>query len=265
MQNEVKLKNGESVFVMEQLMGWDNEEIYLNVQLQDGTVQVIKQAEFNRLIQNNHSKSKLTTAEKLQLFYSYFRGRPDVYATKWKSKTGKVGFSPHGEGRWVVKDGRNKKEMDYYYPYTLETVNDHIRAEKYEFKLGVGIYPMLEDNTTYLIVMDFDSENAAEEAKAVVKVCRENGIDLLIERSQSGEGIHLCLFFSEAIPASKARLFGQLILRHAMAEMNALKFSSFDRMIPMQDTLPSNQFGNIIALPLRADKVKEGKQDSFLG
>lgn len=259
MRKEVRLKTGETVYVVERLIGWINEETYLKVQREDNSIRVIRESDFSRMLQKSSQPLELSTMDKLKLFYSYFRGRPDVYATKWKSKVGKVGFSPHGEGRWVVKDGRNKKEMDYYYPYTLETVNDHIRTEKYDFQFGAGIYPMLEDDTTYLIVMDFDSEHAEEEAKAVVKVCRNHNIDLLIERSQSGEGIHLWFFFEEANSAATARLFGQLILRHAMAEMNTLTFSSFDRIIPMQDTLPSNQFGNIIALPLRADKVKEGK------
>lgn len=157
MRKEFKLKNGETVFVVEQLTSWTGQENYLKVQREDGTARVIKEADFKQIIQNAENTQELSTTDKLQLFYSYFRGRPDVYAIKWESKAGKTGFSPHGEGRWVVKDGRNKKEIDSYFPYTLETVNDHIRAEKYEFRFGAGIYPMLEDDTTFLIVMDFDS------------------------------------------------------------------------------------------------------------
>lgn len=141
----------------------------------------------------------------------------------------------------------------------METINKHIRAEEYDFKLGVGIYPMLKNDKTNLIVIDFDNEGAIEEAKATIKVCREHEISVLIERSQSGEGIHLWFFFEEEILASTARYFVQLILRHAMAELEVMNFSSFDRIIPMQDKLPSEGFGNIIALPLRADKVKENK------
>jgi len=260
MQKEVQLKNGEVILLIERLSNWTGDEEYFKIQRQDGTTCVIKAAKLKTLKQQNANTSQLSTPQKLQLFYSYFRGRPDVYATKWESsKTGKTGFSPHGEGQWVVKDGKNKKEIDNYYPYTLETVNDHIRTKKYDFKMGAGIYPILEDDTTYLVVLDFDGEGAEAEATAFVDVCRKNKIDVLIERSQSGQGIHLWLFFEEAIQASTARLFAQLILRQAMAQAEVMNFSNFDRIIPMQDTLPSKGFGNIIALPLRADKVREGK------
>jgi superfamily II DNA or RNA helicase len=259
MPKEVQLKTGEIIKIIEKLSYWSRDIEYFKIQREDGNYFVIQEDDLNMLIKDEGSSSQLSTSQKLKLFYSYFRGRPDVYATKWQSKSGKKGFSPHGEGRWVVKDGRNRKEIDTYYPYTLETVNDHIRTEKYDFKMGAGIYPMLADDTTYLVVMDFDSEGAEEEAKAVISVCRKNDIDILIERSQSGQGIHIWLFFETAIAASTARLFAQLILRHAMAELDVINFSSFDRMIPMQDTLPSKGFGNIIALPLRADKVKENK------
>jgi len=260
MQKEVQLKNGEVILLIEKLPNWPGDKEYFKIQRQDGTTCVIKAEKLKTLAKQNANTNQLSTPQKLQLFYSYFRGRPDVYATKWKSnKTGKTGFSPHGEGRWVVKNGKNKKEIDSYYPYTLETVNDHIRTEKYDFKMGAGIYPMLEDDTTYFVVLDFDGEGAEEEATAFIKVCRKNDIDVLMERSQSGQGIHLWIFFEGAIQASSARLFAQLVLRQAMAQAEVMNFSNFDRIIPMQDTLPSDGFGNIIALPLRADKVKEGK------
>lgn len=253
------LISGEVIIIHEKLPSWDSTEEFYKVERENGSFFIIADNDLNKLIkQDNHSK-KLSTTEKLELFYNYFQGRPDIYATKWESKAGKVGFSPHGEGTWINKNGKYRKEIHTYYPYTLQTINDHIRAEKHDFKMGVGIYPMLENDMTKLIVIDFDKEDALKEAGAVVKICQKYNIDVLIERSQSGEGIHLWFFFEEEIPASRGRIFGQLIIRLAMIELDVLKFESFDRIIPMQDTLPSNGFGNVIALPLRADKVKENK------
>lgn len=259
MRKIIQLKNGDVIFLIEKLPGLLGAKEYFKVQRQDGAFYIVEEDELSDLKEEVATGEHLSTQQKLELFYNYFKGRPDVYATKWKSKSGKSGFSPHGEGEWVVKEGRSRKEIHTYFPYTLETINKHIRAEEYDFKLGVGIYPMLKNDKTNLIVIDFDNEGAIEEAKATIKVCREHEISVLIERSQSGEGIHLWFFFEEEILASTARYFVQLILRHAMAELEVMNFSSFDRIIPMQDKLPSEGFGNIIALPLRADKVKENK------
>ena len=259
MNKTVHLQSGETVIILEELPAWDGNQIYYKVQREDGSVNVIELNDFNMLTKQENEISMRSTAEKLQLFYNYFQGRPDVYATKWVSKSGNTGFSPHGEGTWTNKGGKYRKEIHTYYPYSLQTVNDHIRAEKTDFKLGAGIYPILENDCTRLIVIDFDEENAVEEARAVVKACRDNKMDVLIERSQSGNGIHLWFFFSEEVPASTARHFAQHLIRQAMLEEGVVNFKSFDRIIPMQDTLPEKGFGNIIALPLRVDKVKENK------
>ena len=196
MNKKVRLNSGEEVMLTEKLLNWSREKEYYRVQREDGTISVIGVSEFNELIQLSPN-SKLSTAEKLELFYSYFHGRSDVYATKWISKSGKPGFSPHGDGTWVNKDGKYRKEIHAFYPYTIQTVNDHIRAEKADFKMGAGIYPMLKNDRTRLVVIDFDKDNAIEEAKAVVKICRKNEIDVLVERSQSGNGIHLWFFFKD--------------------------------------------------------------------
>lgn len=258
MDKRESLKSGEEVMLTEKITEWNGHQEYYRVQREDGSINIIEVSKFNQLVQKSVNNKRSTT-EKLELFYSYFQGREDVYATKWISKSGKTGFSPHGDGTWINKDGKYRKEIHTYYPYTIQTVNDHIRAEKAEFKMGAGIYPMLENDQTRLVVIDFDKDNAIEEAKAVVKVCRKNDIDVLIERSQSGDGIHLWFFFQDEISAATARYFAQMIIRQAMAELEVVQFQSFDRIIPMQDTLPTNSLGNIIALPLRADKVKENK------
>src|SRR5690625_947263 len=167
MQKKVRLQNGEAILLMEKLPSWSGDRSYFKARRQDGTFCVIEAEQLNSLVLKENKTSQLSTPQKLQLFYDYFRGRSDVYATKWKSKSGRMGFSPHGEGEWIVKDRRSQKEIHTYYPYTLQTVNDHIRTEKYDFRMGAGIYPMLENDTTYLVVIDFDDKGAEKEAKAV--------------------------------------------------------------------------------------------------
>lgn len=253
-----ELKTGEKIIVMEELRDWKDEQSFYKVQRENGETRVINQVDFLSLI--NHFNSQLTTRQKVELFYSYFRGRQDVYAVKWVNKIGREGFSPHGDGEWVYNNNAKPvKKIHTYYPYTLATVEQHIRGEHEDFKYGVGIYPMLKDDTTYLVVIDFDSVKADEEVKAVIKTCQKFKINYLLERSQSGEGIHIWFFFQEPILASLARQFANGIIQQAMISELRIDFTSFDRIIPMQDTLPKNGFGNIIALPLRTSKVLEGK------
>lgn len=258
---------GKDIIVLERLLEWESQSVFYKIKWGDGTENIINENELQRIKidekQLVNETIALTSEEKFQLYFKYFRGRPDIYAVKWQNMEGKTGFSPHAKGEWVQEKSknqiRNKFEVHSYYPYTLQTIENHIRGTEREFRFGTGIYPMLTDDTTYLVVIDFDNEMAFETVKPVIEVCKKYNLTPLIELSQSGQGIHVWFFFEKNIPAKIARRFANLILRHAMAEHPTINFSSFDRIIPMQDTLPSKGFGNIIALPLKAQKVLEGK------
>jgi hypothetical protein len=72
-----------------------------------------------------------------------------------------------------------------------------------------------------------------------------------LERSRSGNGGHIWLFFQEAIPAALARRLGSHILTETMENRPDIGLASYDRFFPNQDTLPQGGFGNLIALPLQ--------------
>ena len=108
---------------------------------------------------------------------------------------------------------------------------------------------------------DFDSHTGSSDAwkkdvAAVRKTCALFSIPVSVEISRSGKGAHLWIFFSENIAAKRARNFGALILQAAMNERHSLPFESFDRMFPNQDTIPKGGYGNLIALPLQGQAVK---------
>lgn len=224
-------------------------------------------------LEQNKLKTELSNQDKLDLYASYFRGRPDVFAQWYQSKTtGKTGYAPVCRIKFNELAGCKLMQgttcdtcrVRQFVPYTTGIISEHIKGDDRNF---YGIYPMQTDDTTYLLVMDFDKDDASKSAKAVVKTCEQEGIDCLIERSRSGKGIHLWFFFEQNIPATLARRFGSAILTATLMQNQNIDFSSYDRMIPMQDTLPARGFGNLIALPLKFKNVQKGRStflnDSF--
>ena len=126
----------------------------------------------------------------------------------------------------------------------------------------IGIYPVLEDNTCYFLCADFDDKSCEhgyqEDVKAYANVCDEWGVPVFVERSRSGNGAHVWLFFEEPVPAYKARRLGYAILTVAMQRNGRISFKSYDRFFPNQDQLPAGGLGNLVALPLQGQARHKG-------
>lgn len=197
--------------------------------------------------------------DKVALFRSLFRGREDVYPRRFESrKTGKSGYSPVCANEWV-RDVCDKRAVQCgkcvnrrFLPVTDEIIRQHLTGEDdrgREFVMGV--YPMLPDETCHFLAADFDKSTWREDAAAALDTCRELGIPAAIERSRSGRGAHVWLFFEESISARLARDLGAHILTETMERRPDIGLDSYDRFFPNQDTLPDGGFGNLIALPLQ--------------
>ena len=65
-------------------------------------------------------------------------------------------------------------------------------------------------------------------------------------------------FFSEAIQAAKVRRFGEALLAKGAESVSLKSFRYYDRMMPMQDSLPEGKLGNLIALPLQGQALRKG-------
>ncbi|SEC44196.1 DEAD/DEAH box helicase [Paenibacillus sp. GP183] len=198
--------------------------------------------------------------EKIALFRSLFRGREDVFPMRWENKTGRSGYSPACGNEWtsVCKKPQVKcSECPHkdFLPVTNEVINKHLDAKTNQ---TIGVYPMLPDETCRFLAIDFDKRNWKEDALAVVNVCNEFNVPAALERSRSGQGGHIWIFFDEAIDANLARKLGCAILTKTMDKRNQIGLDSYDRLFPNQDTLPKGGFGNLIALPLQGIPRKNG-------
>lgn len=198
-------------------------------------------------------------AAKIALFRSLFRGRQDVYPRRFESRrTGKSGYQPVCGNEWVrgVCEKPWMKCMDCphrrFLPVTDDVVYWHLSGKDAQGRECVmGIYPMLLDETCYFLAIDFDGESWREDAAAFLDSCRRLAIPAALERSRSGDGGHVWLFFTDAIPATLARKLGSLLLTETMERRPDLGLHSYDRLFPNQDTLPKGGLGNLIALPLQ--------------
>ncbi len=122
----------------------------------------------------------------------------------------------------------------------------------------MGVYPMLQDETCFFLAVDFDKTSWRDDAKAFHETCDQLGIPAALERSRSGNGAHVWIFFDEAVPAWLARKLGAHLLTETMERRPELGLRSYDRFFPNQDTLPKGGFGNLIALPLQKTPREQG-------
>jgi len=197
--------------------------------------------------------------QQLELFISLFHGRTEVYARHWE-KDGRSGYSPAYEFNWdefmahkrrggSMKDFENKKLI----PLTSDVVKKHLIGQHV-----VGIYPILPENTSYFIAADFDGENWLADSRAYISACTEIGLSAYLERSRSGNGGHVWIFFTESYPCYKSRQIVLELIRKAFHVSEFEKEVSFDRLFPNQDTLTGAWFGNLIALPFQGRSVVNG-------
>jgi superfamily II DNA or RNA helicase len=195
---------------------------------------------------------------KVSLFRSLFRGRDDVYALRWEGRGGRTGYSPAGVREWehAPSVGRRQKKSFHHsklFPLTEEVIRDHLLG-----RLTIGVYALLQDDTCWFVAVDFDKKSWESDALAFLSMCQETGVPASLERSRSGNGGHVWIFFETPIQAAHARKLASAVLTRTMERRYALGLDSYDRLFPSQDTMPKGGFGNLIALPLQHGPRENG-------
>jgi hypothetical protein len=197
----------------------------------------------------------MQTSQKIKLYRSLFRGRDDVFARRW-DKTGGYfpdytfdwnEFNAHKAAGGTIKDFKNKQLT----PLTDSIIHKHLLGQ-----ITVGIYPILEDNTSYFLAADFDGNNWLNDCLSYHQEMGRIGLTSYIERSRSGNGGHVWIFFENAYPCHKSRTIGLEVARKALDLSPFDKEASFDQLFPNQDAIGKGGFGNLIALPFQGESVK---------
>lgn len=195
------------------------------------------------------------------MFYSRFWGRQDVYAKRNEKKgPGEAGYYTQCHNFWKEvcpkkrKQKKNCKDCAYreYKQLTKDDILAHLRGTAYNASDVIGVYPLLTNGTCRFMVYDFDNHEKGaekkdfaneddawvEEVEAMRKICVLNGIDPLVERSRSGRGAHIWIFFDKPISAALVRKFGTALLDKGAEQVSLKSFKCYDRMLPAQDILP---------------------------
>jgi hypothetical protein len=207
-----------------------------------------------------------SSEEKIRIFRSLFRGREDVYPRRFESrKTGRAGYAPACANEWVrgvcekprIKCAECPNRR--FLPVTDDVIRWHLSGRDPEGQPFVaGVYPLLLDETCFFLAVDFDKSGWQDDASAFLSACHRLGIPAALERSRSGSGGHVWLFFDDALPAALVRRLGSHLLTEAMEGRPDIGLDSYDRLFPNQDTLPQGGFGNLIALPLQKRARDQG-------
>ncbi|MDE6387576.1 MAG: DEAD/DEAH box helicase family protein [Lachnospiraceae bacterium] len=216
-----------------------------------------------------------------KVFFSMFWGRTDVYGKRTiKKSTKEVNYYTQCYNFWKSSCPRvagskikcQDCQKQAYKELKKEQIIDHLRGNSEDATDVIGVFPLLTDDTCRFIVFDFDNhEKDAEkndfantddlwkdEVDSLRRICDIYGIDALVERSRSGRGAHLWIFFQKPIEAELARKFGNVLLNKGAESVNLKSFRFYDRMLPMQNHLPAGGLGNLIVLPLQGQALKEG-------
>lgn len=197
--------------------------------------------------------------EHINTFRALFKGREDVFAVRWE-KSGKSGYMPayqydpyHYRAHKMNGGTFANYPHKTYLPLTNNEIQKHLNGVQ-----QIGAYPLMQDNTSWFLVADFDKQNWKKEAVTFLNACKKNNIPAYLERSRSGNGGHVWIFFDKPYPAIRSRKVFISILELSGVFSMFDKSSSFDRLFPNQDFLSGKGLGNLIALPFFKPALENG-------
>lgn len=210
-----------------------------------------------------------STYAKAAFLLSLFSPRTDIYALRSRTKDGRTTYYPKCINLWKagcyrLESGKEKKPcsecaQNVKAELTIQAIIDGNFRNKFDDgRNAVGIYPLKEGNITRFVAIDLDEEDWMSASRSILITARQLGIAMAIERSFSGNGAHLWIFFAHDIPSAKARRLATLLIDRTRERDLSVSMKSYDRLFPSQDALSQKGYGNLILLPLVASATARG-------
>lgn len=195
-------------------------------------------------------------SEQIELYKSLFRVREEVFAIRWEKGSKKGYFPAYRFDPYLYKQHKIKGGTFNNYPHKSHLPLDDYELNKhFSGQQHIGGYPLFEDNTSWFIAADFDGAKWQNESLKFLEICNQTNIPAYLERSQSGNGAHVWIFFDKKYPALRSRKVVIEFLQEAGIFSPFDKTSSFDRLFPNQDFHSGKGLGNLIALPFHGKSI----------
>ena len=192
------------------------------------------------------------------IYKTLFRGREDVYA-KAMISDGKNVFMPAREIDWkaFAEHKANGGTMKNFDGKSYSRLTDKVLLNHISDKETIGIYPLLEDNSSWFITANFTDIAGLEQSISFARKCEEYRLPVYIESLQ--KAARVWLFFQEPCPAIESRKLFSLIGKAAGI---ILSEKTTNYIVPNQDKHTGKGFGNLIILPLQ--KTNEELKIGFI-
>lgn len=176
----------------------------------------------------------------------------EVMSELFQGREGSCAIKIMQQGRKSYITYRDKSGQDL--PLTPELCEKHLKGE-----ISLGSYPLDQNDQVKWAAADFDGKkgNALQDATVIKQKLEGVGLICWLERSQSGNGIHLWIFFDKKLSAKYVRAALAPHIPEFFIPLEKRQ-SSFDRLFPNQNESMGG-YGNLCALPLNGELVKEGK------
>lgn len=243
------------------LENFDKKELIQLIEKLEKENKELKEKIYGRVEEKESPKENkvISNEEKVKMFMEIFKGRADLYAKRWTSnKTGKSAYSPVCKNEFSTYKCDKPRVKCNDCPYReLMPLTDNVILKHLKGEITIGIYPLLPGDLCNFLAIDFDKKTYEKDVTEFWNICDEFNIPIYVEKSRSGNGAHVWIFFEESMPARIARKMGNILLTRTM-EKASLNLDSYDRLFPNQDTMPKGGFGNLIALPFQGESSKIG-------
>lgn len=147
------------------------------------------------------TKQHLSLEEKVSVFRNLFKGREDVFARRWYSRTsGKSGYQPVCRNEWdrQLCDKKKYKCAEcpnrLFKPLVYEDIYRHLEGKDPDGQDVIGAYAILADNNCNFLCADFDDKSCEHDTRKMcwrmsgsVKI----GIFLVPSSAPAPETVHM--------------------------------------------------------------------------
>lgn len=219
---------------------------------------VIDLSETRSPIHSSSVTRKSSISDKIVLFRSYFKGRQDVYAVRGSDRTRKAAYFT--KRKYLGKEN-GKIIWGDNLPLTDEVLKNHLQDEK--SPVTVGIYPLLLDETCWFLAIDFDKLSWREDTAAFLETCRSFNVPAALERSRSGNGGHIWIFFDEPVAAHTARMLGSTLLTRTLEKRHQIVWTHTTGCFPIRIRYQKTR-SLVTWLPCRCNECLARKETACL-